>query len=201
MMPPHCRRGRAQQGFTLIEVLIAIALMAVVSLLSWQGLAHVSAARDWLGEQSQDQAVVLRTLGQIERDLNRAYTGAPPDGTAATLLPPGIHVAQSAGAMLLDIVRATPEGGLWQRVTWRLRPDGLWRYSGMPAARYPLPEPAQGVLLMPGATALGVRAWVPGRGWHDPLRPETASASGLEVAIERRGRGQPERYTRIVVLP
>ena len=201
MMRPHCRRPASQQGFTLIEVLIAIALMAVVSLLSWQGLEHVSSARDWLGAQSQDQAVVLRTLGQVERDLNRAYSGAPAEGGGDTLLPPGVHVDQSAGAALLDIVRATPEGGLWQRITWRLRPDGLWRYSGAPAARYPLPEPAEGVLLMPEATGLQVRAWVPGRGWRDPLRPETARASGLEVAIERGGRARPERYTRIVVLP
>lgn len=190
-----------QQGFTLIEVLVAIALMALVSLLSWQGLERVSAARDWLGERSADQAIVLRTLGQVERDLNRAYAGAPAEGTASTLLPPGIQVAQSGGAALLDIVRATPQGGLWQRVTWRLRPDGLWRYSGTPAARYPLPEPADGVLLMPGATGLGVRVWVPGRGWRDPLRPDPLRATGLEVAIERGGRPQPERYTRIVVLP
>src|SRR3546814_7367147 len=70
-------------------------------------------------------------------------------------------------------------GGLWQRVTWRLRPDGLWRYSGVPAARYPLPEPAEGVLLMPDATGLPVRAWVPGRGWRDPLQISEEHTSEL----------------------
>lgn len=219
-----------QQGFTLIEVLIAIALMALVSLMSWKGLERVSAAREWLGDQAVDQAIVLRTLGQIERDLNRAYSGMPAEdtttdssgasggtsggstgGTAgatgnaddgdSTLFPPGISVTQSAGAVLLDVTRATPDSGLWQRVTWRLRPDGLWRYSGAPAANYPLPEPTEGILIMPDCTSLQVRAWVFGQGWRDPLRPATTRASGLEVVIERRHSSQLERYTRVVILP
>ncbi|GAB3084906.1 type II secretion system protein J [Bordetella muralis] len=208
----------AQQGFTLIEVLIAIALMALVSLLSWKGLEQVSNARDWLGEESADQATVLRTLGQIERDLNRAYAGAPAgttsstsgssDGTdtgtatpsSTTLLPPGIDITQSSGAVLLNLIRATPENGLWQRVMWRLRPDGLWRYSGAPGSSYPLPEPDQGVLIMPGVSRLDVRAWLTGQGWINPLQPATARAAGLEIAIERQRGNQKERYTRIVVL-
>ena len=213
------RPRTAQQGFTLIEVLIAIALMALVSLLSWKGLEQVSNARDWLGEESADQAIVLRTLGQIERDLNRAYAGTPAGtisstsgsangtdtGTTAsssstTLLPPGIDITQSSGAVLLNLIRATPENGLWQRVMWRLRPDGLWRYSGVPGSSYPLPEPDQGVLIMPDVSRLDVRAWLTGQGWINPLRPATARAAGLEIAIERQRGNQKERYTRIVVL-
>ncbi|MCD0506282.1 general secretion pathway protein GspJ, partial [Bordetella petrii] len=60
---------------------------------------------------------------------------------------------------------------------------------------------ADGVLLMPGATGLDVRAWVATQGWVDPTRPSTTRAGGLEIAIERGPRDQPERYTRIVVLP
>lgn len=209
----------AQRGFTLIEVMIAIALMALVSLLSWKGLEQVSHARDWLGAQSADQAIILRTLGQIERDLNRAYA-ATADGSGAVtpdagrnsrannppsrstpLLPSGIDITASGVSALVNLVRATPDTGMWQRVTWRLRPDGLWRYSGEPAARYPLPEPDDGLLIMPGVTRLDIRAWLTGQGWVDPSRPAGSRAAGLEIAIERQHRAQHERYTRVVVLP
>jgi prepilin-type N-terminal cleavage/methylation domain-containing protein len=34
-----------QEGFTLIEVMVAIMLMAIVSLIAWRGLDSVSCAR------------------------------------------------------------------------------------------------------------------------------------------------------------
>jgi len=116
-------------------------------------------------------------------------------------LPPGIDITQSAGAMLINLVRATPENGQWQRVMWRQRPDGLWRYSGAPASSYPLPEPDQGALIMPDVSNLDVRVWLTGKGWINPLQPAGARATGLEIAIERQRRDQKERFTRIVVLP
>ena len=36
---PPVRARAAQAGFTLIEVLVALALMALVSLMAWRGLA------------------------------------------------------------------------------------------------------------------------------------------------------------------
>ncbi|KCB31196.1 prepilin-type cleavage/methylation N-terminal domain protein, partial [Bordetella hinzii CA90 BAL1384] len=66
---------RRQQGFTLIEVLVAISLMALVSVIAWRGLQHVADAHSRIQSQSADTDQVIRALGQLARDLELAYTG------------------------------------------------------------------------------------------------------------------------------
>ncbi|WP_313048307.1 PulJ/GspJ family protein, partial [Pseudomonas soli] len=58
-----------QRGFTLIEVMIAILLMAVVSLIAWRGLDSVSRADQHLRQASDEHQAVMRVLQQLERDL------------------------------------------------------------------------------------------------------------------------------------
>lgn len=61
-----CRR---QRGFSLIEVLVATAVFAVVAALAWGGLNAVIRARSALVEQQQDFQRTLRAVGSLERDL------------------------------------------------------------------------------------------------------------------------------------
>ncbi|KAG1439634.1 hypothetical protein G6F57_019328 [Rhizopus arrhizus] len=72
---PPARARAAQAGFTLIEVLVALALMALVSLMAWRGLASVSSARDWIEQEAEDTDAIVRTLGQMGRDVELSYTG------------------------------------------------------------------------------------------------------------------------------
>lgn len=199
------RTPRSQAGFTLIEVLVALALMALVSLMAWRGLASVSGARDLIAAQAEDTDAIVRTLGQMARDVELSYTGPAFDspGLDAVAFTTGLRLLpRAAGGQTLEILRPDPDGnGLWQRVHWQVRADGLWRASGPSAPRSPLPAANASVLLLPGVRTLALRAWVPGVGWVDANASFAAAPTGLEIAFERGAPGDLRRYTRVLELP
>jgi len=85
------RTGPSQAGFTLVEVLIALLLMAVLAGMSWRGLDGIARARD-VSQAHVDQTLRLNTvLAQWEQDLQSVYdTNVVPalafDGAALRLV-------------------------------------------------------------------------------------------------------------------
>ncbi|MDE2504977.1 MAG: prepilin-type N-terminal cleavage/methylation domain-containing protein, partial [Burkholderiales bacterium] len=98
-------------GFTLIEVLVALAIMAVMAALAWQGLAGVIRGRD-AGRALIDRTALLQTvLTQWEQDLHAIYdTG---------IVPPIAFDGQT-----LRLTRRSEAGVVL--VAWAVR-DGLWQ--------------------------------------------------------------------------
>src|SRR5690606_31626694 len=139
------RPACAQQGFTLIEVLVALVLLALLSLIAWRGLDAVQHASARVDAQAEETLALLRAWGQLERDLNRhagqdvlpvwqaADGGIGPAGLATPA--PGIAWTRESG---LYLVRATDDGR-WQRVHWYASQGALYRAAGAPAIRLPLP--------------------------------------------------------------
>jgi general secretion pathway protein J len=106
---------RAQAGFTLIEVLVALALMAVLAGMAWQGLDGISRARN-VSQAKVEQTLRLNTvLAQWEQDLQSVFD--------SNLVP-----ALSFDGATLRLVRRQPEG--LQVVAWSLRDKRWLRWTG-----------------------------------------------------------------------
>jgi general secretion pathway protein J len=114
-------RRTAAAGFTLIEVLVALAVMALMAAMAWQGVDAIVRARD-ASQQSVEATLRLNTvIGQWEHDLASVQETAsvPPlsfDGATMRLTRRGA-------------------GGI-QLVAWALRPDAngsvLQRWASPP---------------------------------------------------------------------
>lgn len=200
-----------QQGFTLIEVLIALVLMALLSIISWRALDLVERSSTHLNASADDTLALMRVLGQIESDISRhanadilfsPSTGltanhASPSSPNSTMLPPGILWDEP----VLTIVRSAYDGA-WQKVAWGKDGDMLRRAVGPASSALPLPATGTGEVVLGQVKSFMVRAWVPGRGWSALNSTDSKfPATGLEIIIERLHNGVSEAYRKVVLLP
>ncbi|MGO3743406.1 prepilin-type N-terminal cleavage/methylation domain-containing protein [Kerstersia sp.] len=201
-----------QHGFTLIEVLVALMLMALVSLISWRALDSVERTSERLEQVSDDILALMRVFGQLDRDLrlhadNAILPEFHPVGQAPNIhaLPAGIHYVKTEGGLpYLQIIRAAPaDNGTWQQVRWWLEGDKLMRAVAPAGKQLPLPEPPQvGTAVLNGIKLFEVRAWLPGRGWTAlPLPDGSPQATGMEITLDRSSGPDAGRYRKVVLLP
>lgn len=71
-MTPRKRRGRiVQTGFTLVEILIALTIMAMIGLMANQLLVNVTSAREQFDEHVDEMRSLARASIRLERDLRQ----------------------------------------------------------------------------------------------------------------------------------
>jgi len=109
------RSRHDHQGFTLVEVLVALVILALMALMAWRAMDALLSTRE-VAQGHLDGAMRLQTvLEQFERDVQAAQNSDVTPGLAFD------------GASL-RITRHQAEG--LQLIVWTLRSGRLYRWSG-----------------------------------------------------------------------
>ena len=203
----------AQKGLTLVELLVAISVLAFVAILGWRGLDSIVRARIALtGEMEQTRGMQI-AFAQLQSDCaHLADTSALPNR-------PPLTVGQGR-LTLVRTVFADNQPSRLQVITYQLKDsvlnrresaatrdlralDILWlaATNGLAAndtdtTQAPFDRLRTGVTLQSDVTSLTMRLWING-GWRagadTPTLATGPSASlpvptGLEVTMRLRGR-------------
>lgn len=186
---PGARAAARTRGFTLLELLVAVSILALISVLSWRGLTTLTQTRDRLGPQNDAVRSVLAGFGQMERDLAQA-----PRNTNLFALPgQPVHVVSIDGHASLQITRLadSPDGSAASAVqtVFYSVADGALRRQSTPAQRFYSAGGAntlETVELAPQVDDMRIRVWRYNVGWIAPASDaDTANVSGIEVRLLR----------------
>ncbi len=161
---------RAQQGFTLIEIVVAVSLLALLGVLGYRGLEATTRQAARLGEQAARWQEIDLVLARIAGDVRQAVVLPGIDGWRQTRQP-----AQ------LSLNSIADDGAALRRSTYRWQGQQL-ELLAWPAFDAAAPGPAR--RLLDGVASLELASLDAGNQWREAW-PPTAGA-GLPRALRLR---------------
>lgn len=176
MRPEKCR------GFTLLEMLVAVAVFAVISVMAYAGLDTVLAAKAQTERHAQRLSELQMAMLMLERDIGQAvprgirdsYGDAQPPLLGGGDKQAAVEWTRAGWANPVGRVRSE-----LQRVGYRVEDEQLVRDSWMVLDRAQDSEPYRAVLLE-GVEALSVRFMDGQRQWQESWPSQSFAVQGVQ---------------------
>lgn len=187
-----------RSGFTLIEILIALAILGLIAVLGYRAVSSLSESEAQLSAESQRWRELDATFARIESDMRLAQPREVRAGGAAEA--PWLAEKDDAGNAMLRIARAGPEfslepGSAGQRIGYRLRNGAIevlyWPHLDQPAGVVPAAYPLSGGIARFDVAYLDTRG-----GWHErwPFLGEPALPRAARITLTLDDGNSVERW-------
>ncbi len=210
------RARRSQRGLTLVELLVAVGVLAFVAVLGWRGLDSITRARSALNAELEQARGLQLAFAQLQADCANAVDAGTLDGRSPMAIDADrITIARR--------IQPDAQAGMLQLVTWRMRNGVLSREESPPTRdlaqlaqhwQFAAAGGARPVALRAGLSAMSLRVWTDdGRGWRTWAQAQAAASqptsrgslmnpgagttamqtvwSGLEVSLQVEGDAAP----------
>lgn len=159
------------RGLTLIELVVAMAIFALVAVMGLQALTGTLRARDRLTGLADDSAELALALSMLRNDLSAAvpvpfFAPGTEAGSSLAFDPASQTLALTIGGQgRLD----APSGDGLHRVEWRVDRAGDRLLRRVWPTVHPKASSAAGpeVVMLTGVTAIGLRTRTDRSGWLD----------------------------------
>lgn len=185
-------RRRRARAFTLIELMVAIAILAVIAVLSWRGLEQVVRARQTISNAMEDERVFVQFFDQLRIDAREAVIDDEVAQPAVSVSGGTLQIVRRFGAngeaAWLQVVRYQVAGGL------------VTRYASPPiATRGELGRMLSGssgssgsgdssdwsaVPLISGVGAINARLFIPRTGWTTEMEDVSAEIARIDNNVK-----------------
>ena len=150
------KRGSiAQQGFTLIELMVATAISAVIALLAYQSVDGVVRLKTQLAEKQQRLSELQRAFWQMEMDFTQMAPRPVAEGMGQAQPAAVLQGGQVVACTRIAAMPSPHQAGGLLRVRYALEGDKLYRWVWPVLDRSPDSQPSK-ILLLTGVKQFAV---------------------------------------------